>query len=61
MSWVLVSCGPDLLPSAGEYAMFGMDVVLNANPTAGEWGTAGAVYDPTNGTVSVGDIVRVGP
>ena len=57
--WILISVGPDLLPSCGEYAMFGQKI-LNLQPS-GAWGNAGALYDATNGTMSNGDIVRTGP
>lgn len=57
--WVLVSPGPDQTANNGEYAMFGQ-VPLNAT-TAFAGGGPGCLYDPTNGTVSAGDLVRVGP
>ncbi len=58
--WVLISVGPDEIPSGGEYAMFGevyINTLAGALPAYGP----GSIYDPTNGTVSMGDIVRVGP
>jgi prepilin-type N-terminal cleavage/methylation domain-containing protein len=52
-AWSLVSWGPDMNPSEGEH--------LEYPP---EWNTTiGAlpiIYDPTNGTVSEGDMVRFG-
>jgi prepilin-type N-terminal cleavage/methylation domain-containing protein len=57
--WALVSVGPDQTSNNGEWAMFG-EAVLNAQPAYGTGGP-GCLYDPTNGTVSAGDIVRVGP
>lgn len=57
--WVTVSIGPDLLPSFGEYILFGEDYVNSIVSHFG--GTNGCLYDPTNGTMSHGDIVRAGP
>jgi type II secretion system protein G len=64
-SWVLVSYGPDRTSNAGEWFMFGERVVNRLPPVdwppygrINEWG---CMYDPTNGTVSAGDIARVGP
>jgi len=58
--WVLVSVGPDLVDSGGGYLMFG-EKFLNTCKS-GIWQPAdGAVYDPTNGTISNGDVIRVGP
>jgi hypothetical protein len=59
--WSLASCGPNHISNAGEYLLFGEEV-LNSIPgvPALDWG-AGCLYDPSNGTVSEGDIVRVGP
>jgi prepilin-type N-terminal cleavage/methylation domain-containing protein len=48
-AWRLASSGPDLLNTWGG--------PLAINPP----GNPGYDYDPTNGTVSKGDIVRVGP
>ena len=55
--WVLISC---------EYALFGMRFMCEMAPyTASEMATYGVagpgIYDPTNGTMSTGDIVRIGP
>jgi len=57
--WVLVSVGPDQTSNNGSYAMFGQDVLNSVGPFAG--GGQGCLYDPTNGTVSPGDIARTGP
>jgi prepilin-type N-terminal cleavage/methylation domain-containing protein len=57
--WVLISVGPDQQANNGEYAMFGMEVLESTTPFMG--GGYGCIYDPTNGTVSSGDLVRVGP
>lgn len=59
--WALISVGPDQTSSGGEYAIFG-ERIINAlgGPTTAA-GNGPAVYDPTNGTMSIGDIVRVGP
>ena len=63
--WVLVSYGPDRWTSAGEYFMFGERVVNRVPPV--DWPPYGLLnhwgcrYDPTNGTISDGDIARTGP
>lgn len=51
--WRLASSGPDLIQAFGGSAATGS----RANPVANE---KGFDYDATNGTVSAGDIVRVG-
>jgi type II secretion system protein G len=51
--WFLTSPGPDNRDSQGNYLMFGIEVLCRV-PNA-------ALYDATNGTVSWGDIVRIGP
>jgi type II secretion system protein G len=58
--WVLVSVGPDEWGNWGEYMMFG-EKYLNTIPYYAGGGGPGCLYDPTNGTVSAGDICRVGP
>lgn len=58
--WALVSSGPDHISNIGEYLIFG-EQILNTRPGAGNLWGPGCIYDPTNGTVSNGDIVRVGP
>ena len=40
--------------------MFGEEVLNAQGGLLPFWGP-GSLYDPTNGTVSAGDIVRVGP
>jgi len=57
--WILVSAGPDQTANSGEYAMFGEEILNRTKPFLG--GGPGCLYDPTNGTVSAGDIVRTGP
>ena len=61
--WILVSVGPDLRHSSGEWALWGEDL-LNKQGSAYSYSIGmnpGSVYDPTNGTMSIGDIVRIGP
>jgi prepilin-type N-terminal cleavage/methylation domain-containing protein len=59
--FALVTTGPDQWSNVGEYLMFGPDV-LESIAGIPSWGfNDGCLYDPTNGTVSWGDIVRVGP
>ncbi len=51
--WRLSSVGPDRIQSyGGDIAEIGPNSVMN---------NFGVDYDPTNGTISAGDIVRVGP
>lgn len=51
--WRLSSAGPDMIQSyGGDIAEIGVIAVTN---------NLGVDYDPTNGTISAGDIVRVGP
>ena len=51
--WRLSSAGPDLIQSfGGDIAEIGVEGVMN---------NFGVDYDPTNGTISAGDVVRVGP
>ncbi len=57
--WVLISVGPDQTANNGEWAMFGEKVLNTVAAFMG--GGPGCLYDPTNGTISAGDIVRVGP
>jgi hypothetical protein len=62
--WSVVSAGPNGIANLGEHLIYGQ-VWLEAqpafpsasNPLAGP----GAQYSPTNGTKSIGDLVRVGP
>jgi len=55
--WSISSTGPDQIDNFGSYIIFGEDV-LNTIVFAG---SVGCLYDPTNGTVSAGDVVRWGP
>lgn len=58
--WTLITSGPDRVPSGGIYAYLWPKTVL----TPGGFGSrsnAGGIYDPTNGTMSEGDIFRTGP
>ncbi|HNT36811.1 MAG TPA: prepilin-type N-terminal cleavage/methylation domain-containing protein [bacterium] len=55
--WSLTSCGPNAVTNFGEYLIYGEAVVNSINI----WGFRGCIYDPTNGVVSDGDIVRIGP
>jgi type II secretion system protein G len=57
--WALASHGPDRIANEGLLLMYG-EQYMNSQPAAfGMFWPA--IYDPTNGTISAGDIVRVGP
>jgi prepilin-type N-terminal cleavage/methylation domain-containing protein len=58
--WSLASSGPNRMSNLGEYLIFG-ESVLNTRPAFLPYWGPGCLYDPTNGSVSAGDIVRVGP
>ena len=54
--------GPDMVDSQGGNYLYGLEWLLSQKT----WRPLlpindGALYDPTNGTVSNGDIARVGP
>ena len=59
--WALTSLGPDLASNGGSYYMFGEKVLNRVKADKEGWSRDGALYDATNGTISQGDIVRVGP
>jgi len=50
--WLLYSFGPNLTNDWGSWALFGDEQLRSQG---------GDYYDPTNGTVSFGDIIRMGP
>jgi prepilin-type N-terminal cleavage/methylation domain-containing protein len=50
--WVVYSIGPDLTNSWGSWALLGDEQFYSLG---------GEYYDPTNGTISSGDIIRLGP
>jgi len=58
--YALVTAGPDHYSNVGEYLMFSEEVLESRGGVPG-WYNPGALYGPTNGTISDGDIVRVGP
>ena len=59
--WVLWSYGPDRVNSRGGVSIFSWELALEQGPIPTSDSNAGAIYDSTNGTMSSGDIVRVGP
>lgn len=61
--WSLASSGPNQISNLGEYLIFGHDTFEAKFPSPIFGGLAGptVLYDPTNGTVSDGDIVLTGP
>ena len=61
--WSLTSSGPNGLSNLGEYLVFGVETFDQKFPNFLPAFNAGpsVLYDPTNGTVSDGDIVVIGP
>ena len=59
--WIIYSMGPDMRDSQGQCYLFGLDFLLSRPPLAVFKINAGALYDATNGTISNGDLCRVGP
>jgi len=61
--WVLSSLGPDRHDNWGTHAIFGGEAYVNklSNFPGLNMPYYGCIYDPTNGTISEGDIVRTGP
>jgi len=65
--WALATYGPDQKDSSGAFLVFGEEYMakqygkppLNEQQTFNS--TYTSLYDATNGTMSVGDIARVGP
>ncbi len=55
--WGLCSWGPDKVTNLGLFLVFGEEYLNTLNFL----GYPGCLYDPTNGTISAGDIVRIGP
>jgi len=62
--WALVCLGPNKIWNAGEHLIISEEHLNTLVPGGatpfGQW-DYGCLYDPTNGTVSAGDVVRVGP
>jgi prepilin-type N-terminal cleavage/methylation domain-containing protein len=66
--WGLSSVGPDRYPGGGGNMVFGLEYAVTRPPAdmsqsdVTRWGGGVPnIYDPTNGTISWGDIPRVGP
>lgn len=60
--WSLSSIGPDRHDNWGSHALWGEDHVNRILSLPGlNMPYYGCLYDPTNGTLSEGDIVRAGP
>jgi general secretion pathway protein G len=53
--WGLKSYGPDRVDSGGEWYVFG-----DIGETASQTPAPDRLYDPTNGTISAGDLMRFG-
>jgi type II secretion system protein G len=56
--WALESLGPDLINNSGTALRWSMQAVVERISTDN---VPGSIYDATNGTMSRGDIIRVGP
>ncbi len=60
-AWMTWSTGPDQVTQSGGYRSFKQITTNEVNAAAGAAvGNGGMRYDPTNGTVSEGDIYRFG-
>ena len=59
--WVLITRGPDLVSNSGEYMLFGEELLVSLPAPTWEGIGMPCLYDATNGTLSPGDIVRLGP
>lgn len=61
--WSLATSGPDQISNLGEYLIFGVETFAQKFPSYLPGLKAGptAIYDPTNGTISAGDITFIGP
>lgn len=65
--WALVSSGPDMDNTEGQWLLYGLEVMRQVPVIDAGYGGSyptgenSALYDPTNGVVSAGDIVRIGP
>lgn len=62
--WALVSAGPNRLNNLGEWAIwFGPGELSTAFPNGAFGGLVGpsSVYDSSNGTISNGDVISLGP
>jgi len=61
--WSLASSGPNRISNLGEYLIFGHETFEAKFPNYLPGFRAGptAIYDPSNGTISEGDIILVGP
>jgi hypothetical protein len=56
--WVLCSCGPDLIAETPQFVKFGSDIVYKGPDYGYKEKSLFCEYDPTNGTVSYGNIFR---
>jgi hypothetical protein len=60
--WCLDSAGPDRYENQGYWYIFGGEEFLNHLGPIAQFRThQGCIYDPSNGTISDGDIIRAGP
>ena len=60
-AWALSSIGPDLGLGNGSAILFGESFYLSQKGPGEKGENPDGLYDPTNGTISNGDIVRAGP
>ena len=56
--WGIETFGPDRVNNSGTALRWGMRAVIFRNGAGGPYGS---IYDSTNGSISAGDIIRVGP
>lgn len=59
--WAVSTNGPDREYNMGVWLIFGEESLGRIFGILGRSTARGCLYDPTNGTISDGDIVRVGP
>ena len=59
--WVIYSMGPDMRDSQGQNLLFSLPYLLSRPWYPSLKINDGALYDSTNGTISNGDLARVGP
>jgi type II secretion system protein G len=59
--WAFASSGPDRHTNVGEWYLYSQEILESYIGILSMNSYPGCLYDATNGTISEGDIVRVGP